>query len=278
MPGLGHLLDDRLAGDGGAAGRAEGDAGDRRRGADGDDERDVEGGGTVGGGRGGGRRGGGRGGVVTIVGGAAGAGGAARASWRLERVPLRRPGAVDAAGRAGFEVEAEVDQAGVEGEIGGGDAVIGLEIAAAEMERHHPAGARLDHRRAGIAAQRRAVVGERLDLLAEAGDGAAREQLAGLEALDVEQIAEDAALDLDVVAARIEGGIADDDDVEVGGAGGVAVARQGERADRDRDALDPQQRHVPPGVDDQRLGDPVEVVAAAQRLLGEVDLAATGPA
>jgi hypothetical protein len=125
---------------------------------------------------------------------------------------------------------------------------------AAEMQRQHLAGLQIDHGRAGVAPERRAVVGRRGDHLAEAGRRRAALQFARLQALDSVSAAEELVLDRHRVAS-VERRVADDEDLATGEVAGI-LQRQAQRLVSRRQAIDPDDRHVPVRVDHHDLTHP----------------------
>ena len=120
--------------------------------------------------------------------------------------------------------------------------VVRLEVHAREVEPHHLAGLHVHHGRAGVAAERRAVVRHGCHGMPEAADALHVPEPSGLKALYVEDAGEDPVLHVDGVA-RVERRIAHHHHVAL-----AQVSRRGggeaQGSDR-RQAVDHQQRHVP---------------------------------
>ena len=180
-------------------------------------------------------------------------------------IPFRRA-ALDRPG----EGDAGIDHAPVDRELRRRHRVVGDAVVPAEVQPDHLAGGEVDDAGPGVAAERRAVVQRRVDVVAVARDGRPRPQLARLQPLDAVGPAEDLVLDVGRIA-RVEGRVAHDRHLPagVGDRGGKHQLRP-----RGRSPLHRQQRHVPVRVDHHHPGDAQEVLRGAAPLAKEVDAGA----
>ena len=154
-------------------------------------------------------------------------------------------------GRCGFKIQSAGGDVRIARQLECRHRIVRFEIDAREMESQHPACTGIDHRRSRIAAKRRAVMRCGGDHLAEALNVGSLAKLSRLEALDVVDAAEHRILHIGIVAG-IERRKTDDGDVAVRHVFGM-FERKRQSGGCLLQSLDPQQGHVPIGMDHHHL-------------------------